>query len=77
MIFPDFCRILNLSFWFRRIFGFADYTQGYCFDDFGNTFPVAGCNVDDDNVAVESGDMAAVGHLIVKIVDCEIVAVGR
>lgn len=25
MIFPDFCRILNLSFWFRRIFGFADY----------------------------------------------------
>lgn len=27
MIFPDFCRILNLSFWFRRIFGFADYTK--------------------------------------------------
>lgn len=26
MIPPDFCRILNLSFWFRRIFGFADYT---------------------------------------------------
>jgi hypothetical protein len=27
VIFPDFCRILNLSFWFRRIFGFADYTR--------------------------------------------------
>lgn len=27
MISPDFCRILNLSFWFRRIFGFADYTS--------------------------------------------------
>lgn len=25
MISPDFCRILNLSFWFLRIFGFADY----------------------------------------------------
>ena len=27
MISPDFCRILNLSFWFRRIFGFADYSR--------------------------------------------------
>lgn len=55
----------------------ARRTQGYCFDDFGNALPVAGCNVDDDNVAVERRDMAAVGYLIVKIVDCEIVAVGR
>ena len=27
MISPDFCRILNLSFWFLRIFGFADYKK--------------------------------------------------
>lgn len=35
MIFPDFCRILNLSFWFLRIFGFADYKTDYSIDEVG------------------------------------------
>lgn len=55
MIFPDFCRILNLSFWFRRIFGFADYIV---------TDPVASIVID---LGTFTGIVAVVSTLVTQI----------